>query len=220
MIIILFFIKCIYDLNKGFAQYNDTNSLLTSSHQTSVTYHNKYPQFYDEIKILLPLNLNENHHLFFKFYHVSCSNAKVSNNNYGKSILGLSSDNLNNLTNEKNEFTSEFHTKSLLNYNTENENVEMLIGYAWLPIFKNGRLITGDKQLPIAQNLVNNYLSFEKIGLGQTVGPLDIKWVENMKPLFKLSLNAQSSVHTTVCSKLARYDFDYLSVNISIRIHM
>lgn len=82
------------------------------------------------------------------------------------------------------------------------KNIENLIGYAWLPIFKNGRLLNGEKVLPIAQNLPNNYLSFEQIGLGQSIGPSDIKWVENMKPLFKVNLVANSTVHIIVSFNL------------------
>ncbi|XP_065573211.1 dedicator of cytokinesis protein 6-like isoform X2 [Artemia franciscana] len=39
---------------------------------TSVAYHNRCPDFYDEIKIKLPATLGSGHHLFFTFYHVSC----------------------------------------------------------------------------------------------------------------------------------------------------
>ena len=37
-----------------------------------VLYHSKTPSFYDEIKIRLPAVLDENHHLFFTFSHISC----------------------------------------------------------------------------------------------------------------------------------------------------
>jgi len=37
-----------------------------------VLYHSKSPSFYDEIKIRLPAVLDENHHLFFTFSHISC----------------------------------------------------------------------------------------------------------------------------------------------------
>ncbi|XP_008560858.1 dedicator of cytokinesis protein 7 [Microplitis demolitor] len=39
---------------------------------TSVSYHNKNPNFYDEIKIRLPADLSARHHLLFTFYHISC----------------------------------------------------------------------------------------------------------------------------------------------------
>lgn len=45
----------------------------------------------------------------------------------------------------------------------------------------------GEKLLPIAQSLGNNYLSSD-------AG--DVKWIENMKPLFKVNLAFQTTVHT------------------------
>lgn len=39
---------------------------------TSVSYHNKNPNFYDEVKIRLPPDLSAKHHLLFTFYHISC----------------------------------------------------------------------------------------------------------------------------------------------------
>ncbi|XP_055386415.1 dedicator of cytokinesis protein 7 [Condylostylus longicornis] len=44
----------------------------TTEAYTAVNYHNKCPTFYDEIKILLPANLNQNHHILFTLYHISC----------------------------------------------------------------------------------------------------------------------------------------------------
>ncbi|XP_028679697.2 dedicator of cytokinesis protein 7-like isoform X1 [Erpetoichthys calabaricus] len=39
---------------------------------TPVIYHSKSPEFYEEIKMKIPANLTENHHLLFTFYHISC----------------------------------------------------------------------------------------------------------------------------------------------------
>uniref|UniRef100_A0A3P8WZM9 Dedicator of cytokinesis 6 n=1 Tax=Cynoglossus semilaevis TaxID=244447 RepID=A0A3P8WZM9_CYNSE len=39
---------------------------------TPVIYHNKSPEFYEEIKMKIPANLTDNHHLLFTFYHISC----------------------------------------------------------------------------------------------------------------------------------------------------
>lgn len=39
---------------------------------TAVTYHNKTPDFYEEVKIKLPSNLKDHHHLLFTFYHITC----------------------------------------------------------------------------------------------------------------------------------------------------
>ncbi|CAB4004072.1 Hypothetical predicted protein, partial [Paramuricea clavata] len=43
---------------------------------TSITYHNKVPDFNEEIKLKLPAHLTEQHHLLFTFYHISCSVKK------------------------------------------------------------------------------------------------------------------------------------------------
>ncbi|XP_076870993.1 dedicator of cytokinesis protein 7 isoform X21 [Brachyhypopomus gauderio] len=39
---------------------------------TSVVYHNRSPDFHDEVKIKLPPSLTDHHHLLFTFYHISC----------------------------------------------------------------------------------------------------------------------------------------------------
>ncbi|XP_067839366.1 dedicator of cytokinesis protein 8 isoform X2 [Heptranchias perlo] len=39
---------------------------------TAVTYHNKSPDFYEEVKLKLPAKITERHHLLFTFYHISC----------------------------------------------------------------------------------------------------------------------------------------------------
>lgn len=45
---------------------------MTTEAYTAVTYHSKTPVFYDEVKIKLPATLNDTHHLYFTFYHISC----------------------------------------------------------------------------------------------------------------------------------------------------
>ncbi|XP_038627245.1 dedicator of cytokinesis protein 6 isoform X6 [Tachyglossus aculeatus] len=47
-------------------------SEFTKEAYTSVVYHNKSPEFYEEFKMKIPANLTDNHHLLFTFYHVSC----------------------------------------------------------------------------------------------------------------------------------------------------
>uniref|UniRef100_A0A2K5NC66 Dedicator of cytokinesis 7 n=1 Tax=Cercocebus atys TaxID=9531 RepID=A0A2K5NC66_CERAT len=39
---------------------------------TAVVYHNRSPDFHEEIKVKLPATLTDHHHLLFTFYHVSC----------------------------------------------------------------------------------------------------------------------------------------------------
>ncbi|XP_078495835.1 dedicator of cytokinesis protein 7 [Ciona intestinalis] len=46
---------------------------------TAITYHNKNPDFYEEIKIQLPTYLTSRHHLFFSFFHISCQRKQDLN---------------------------------------------------------------------------------------------------------------------------------------------
>ena len=43
---------------------------------TAVTYHNKTPDFYEEVKVKLPSNLTERHHILFTFYHITCQGQR------------------------------------------------------------------------------------------------------------------------------------------------
>ncbi|NXQ53457.1 DOC11 protein, partial [Anthoscopus minutus] len=53
--------------------------LLTTNAYAAVLHHNQSPEFYDEIKIELPIHLHQKHHLLFTFYHVSCEiNTKAT----------------------------------------------------------------------------------------------------------------------------------------------
>ncbi|XP_073227641.1 dedicator of cytokinesis protein 7-like isoform X3 [Porites lutea] len=53
-----------------------STAAMQSEAWSAVTYHNKAPDFYEEIKIKLPPNLTPEHHLLFTFYHISCSTGK------------------------------------------------------------------------------------------------------------------------------------------------
>ena len=58
--------------------YSHTSCELTSSITTAVSYHNKSPTFYEEIKVLLPAQMTPDTHLLFSFFHVPCKDAKGS----------------------------------------------------------------------------------------------------------------------------------------------
>uniref|UniRef100_A0A3B3SST8 Dedicator of cytokinesis 7 n=1 Tax=Paramormyrops kingsleyae TaxID=1676925 RepID=A0A3B3SST8_9TELE len=47
-------------------------SEFTREAYTAVVYHNRSPDFHDEVKIKLPASLTDHHHILFTFYHVSC----------------------------------------------------------------------------------------------------------------------------------------------------
>ncbi|XP_075890081.1 dedicator of cytokinesis protein 11 isoform X3 [Nelusetta ayraudi] len=64
-------LKCIYG--------KPGDSLFTSSAYAAVLHHNQSPEFYDEVKIELPVHMHEKHHILFTFYHISCeSSSKAS----------------------------------------------------------------------------------------------------------------------------------------------
>ncbi|XP_064604400.1 dedicator of cytokinesis protein 7-like isoform X2 [Liolophura sinensis] len=117
----------------------------------AVTYHNKCPDFYEEIKIRLPARLTDAHHLLFTFYHISCQN-------------------------KKNEMTP----------------VEVPIGYTWLPILQLNRLTVGEFILPVSLEKPPPRYSM----LHPDVQLPGMKWVDNHKGVFGVSLYAVSSIHT------------------------
>ncbi|XP_040011295.1 dedicator of cytokinesis protein 8 isoform X2 [Xiphias gladius] len=56
---------------------------------TPVTYHNKSPDFYEEVKLALPAHLTERHHLLFTFYHISCQ-QKQNQSGSCETLIGYS----------------------------------------------------------------------------------------------------------------------------------
>uniref|UniRef100_A0A7N8WTB5 Dedicator of cytokinesis 9 n=1 Tax=Mastacembelus armatus TaxID=205130 RepID=A0A7N8WTB5_9TELE len=74
------------------------------------------------------------------------------------------------------------------------EQVETQVGYAWLPLLKDGRVIMNESHFPVAANLPAGYLSCQE-GAGKHSGP-EIKWVDGGKPLFKVSTHLVSTVYT------------------------
>ncbi|XP_058258113.1 dedicator of cytokinesis protein 9 isoform X2 [Hemibagrus wyckioides] len=60
-------LKCIYARPGG--------PLFSTHAYAAVLHHQQNPEFYDEIKIELPTQLHEKHHLLFTFYHISCDSG-------------------------------------------------------------------------------------------------------------------------------------------------
>ncbi|MEQ2157645.1 hypothetical protein GOODEAATRI_003794, partial [Goodea atripinnis] len=69
-----------YDSQKSFAKVSFPGGpVFTTAACSTVLHHSQNPDFYDEVKIELPIHLHEKHHLLFSFYHVTCDiNAKTS----------------------------------------------------------------------------------------------------------------------------------------------
>ncbi|KAM5288654.1 dedicator of cytokinesis protein 9 isoform 9-T9 [Ctenodactylus gundi] len=143
-------LKCIYGRPGG--------PVFTRSTFATVLHHHQNPEFYDEIKIELPTQLHEKHHLLFTFFHVSCDNS------------------------------SKGSTK-------KKDVVETQVGYSWLPLLKDGRVVTSEQHVPVSANLPSGYLGYQELGMGRHYGP-EIKWVDGGKPLLKVSTHLVSTVYT------------------------
>ncbi|KAG3293311.1 dedicator of cytokinesis 9 [Ictidomys tridecemlineatus] len=143
-------LKCIYGRPGG--------PVFTRSAFAAVLHHHQNPEFYDEIKIELPTQLHEKHHLLFTFFHVSCDNS------------------------------SKGSTK-------KKDVVETQVGYSWLPLLKDGRVVTNEQHIPVSANLPSGYLGYQELGMGRHYGP-EIKWVDGGKPLLKVSTHLVSTVYT------------------------
>ncbi|XP_039546684.1 dedicator of cytokinesis protein 9 isoform X4 [Pimephales promelas] len=143
-------LKCIYGRPGG--------PLFCKKAFAAVLHHQQSPEFYEEFKIELPVQLTDRHHLLFSLYHISCdSNSKAS-------------------------------TK-------RREQVETQVGYAWLPLLKDGRVIMNEQQVPVAANLPSGYLSLQDNSSKQHNGQ-EVKWVDGGRPLLKVSTQLVSTVYT------------------------
>ncbi|VDK26741.1 unnamed protein product [Anisakis simplex] len=80
-------------------------------------------------------------------------------------------------------------------------SVETPVGYAWLSLFKNDRLvIERDEQevsLPIAVDLPSGYINYQSFGLGKDHAGPEIRWVDSGKHLFRVRLRLISSIFTS-----------------------
>ncbi|KAI2660393.1 Dedicator of cytokinesis protein 9 [Labeo rohita] len=75
------------------------------------------------------------------------------------------------------------------------EQVETQVGYAWLPLLKDGRVIMNEQQVAVAANLPSGYLSYQENSSKQHTGQ-EVKWVDGGRPLLKVSTQLVSTVYT------------------------
>lgn len=59
--------------------------IFTTVTSATVLHHSTSPEFSEEVKLNLPTQLHEKHHLLFRFYHVSCESSKTSPRNSSSS---------------------------------------------------------------------------------------------------------------------------------------
>ncbi|XP_035376806.1 dedicator of cytokinesis protein 9 isoform X3 [Electrophorus electricus] len=75
------------------------------------------------------------------------------------------------------------------------EQVETQVGYAWLRLLRDGRVVMNEQQIPVAASLPAGYLSYQDSSSKQHAGP-ELKWVDGGRPLFKVSTHLVSTVYT------------------------
>ncbi|XP_049622976.1 dedicator of cytokinesis protein 11 [Suncus etruscus] len=68
-----------------------------------------------------------------------------------------------------------------------------IFGFAWVPLLKDGRIITFEQQLPVSANLPL-YLNLNDAESKRS--NVDIKWVDGAKPLLKIKSHLESTIYT------------------------
>uniref|UniRef100_A0A8C1TI18 Dedicator of cytokinesis 9 n=1 Tax=Cyprinus carpio TaxID=7962 RepID=A0A8C1TI18_CYPCA len=77
------------------------------------------------------------------------------------------------------------------------EQVETQVGYAWLPLLKDGRVIMNEQQVAVAANLPSGYLSYHICSSKVRDPNTDFDhWVDGGRPLLKVSTQLVSTVYT------------------------
>ncbi|XP_056612154.1 dedicator of cytokinesis protein 10 isoform X2 [Triplophysa dalaica] len=74
------------------------------------------------------------------------------------------------------------------------EALETPVGYAWLPLLKDGRLSSQEYSISVSCTLPGGYLLIKEPT--STKNGSDVKWVDGGKPIFKVSTVVLSTVYT------------------------
>uniref|UniRef100_A0A672PJQ7 Dedicator of cytokinesis 10 n=1 Tax=Sinocyclocheilus grahami TaxID=75366 RepID=A0A672PJQ7_SINGR len=90
-----------------------------------------------------------------------------------------------------------YHVTCDINAKTSSKKKEALetpVGYAWLPLLKDGRVSSQDFSIPVSCTLPDGYLHIKEPS--STKNGSDVKWVDGGKPIFKVSTSVLSTVYT------------------------
>uniref|UniRef100_A0A671SCX4 Dedicator of cytokinesis protein 10-like n=1 Tax=Sinocyclocheilus anshuiensis TaxID=1608454 RepID=A0A671SCX4_9TELE len=90
-----------------------------------------------------------------------------------------------------------YHVTCDINAKTSSKKKEALetpVGYAWLPLLKDGRVSSQDFSIPVSCTLPDGYLHIKEPS--STKNGSDVKWVDGGKPIFKVSTLVLSTVYT------------------------
>ncbi|XP_074243600.1 dedicator of cytokinesis protein 9 isoform X10 [Saimiri boliviensis] len=174
-------LKCIYGRPGG--------PVFTRSAFAAVLHHHQNPEFYDEIKIELPTQLHEKHHLLLTFFHVSCDNSSKGSTKK-RDVVETQETGFRHVAQAGLELASSSDLPT-----SASQSAGITVGYSWLPLLKDGRVVTSEQHIPVSANLPAGYLGYQELGMGRHYGP-EIKWVDGGKPLLKISTHLVSTVYT------------------------
>ncbi|XP_028818872.1 dedicator of cytokinesis protein 10 isoform X2 [Denticeps clupeoides] len=89
-----------------------------------------------------------------------------------------------------------YHVTCDINAKTNSKKKEALetpVGYAWLPLLKEGRLSSQEFSVPVSCTLPSGYLLIKEPGSAKNGS--DVKWVDGGKAIFKVSTLVLSTVY-------------------------
>uniref|UniRef100_A0A8C1UJY5 Dedicator of cytokinesis 10 n=1 Tax=Cyprinus carpio TaxID=7962 RepID=A0A8C1UJY5_CYPCA len=92
-----------------------------------------------------------------------------------------------------------YHVTCDINAKTSSKKKEALetpVGYAWLPLLKDGRVSSQDFSIPVSCTLPGGYLHIKESSSTKVSNGSDVKWVDGGKPIFKVSTLVLSTVYT------------------------
>ncbi|XP_031228246.1 dedicator of cytokinesis protein 11 [Mastomys coucha] len=183
-------LKCIYGKPAG--------SVFTTNAYAVVSHHNQNPEFYDEVKIELPIHLHQNGFLplnqmacliayLYKLPSAACVFQLRETLGHALIIHSAKVSPKQNRADRKwiDAFLGHFFWLIIV----------LAVGFAWVPLLKDGRVITLEQQLSVSANLPPGYLNVNDAE-SRRQSNADIKWVDGAKPLLKIKTHLESTIYT------------------------
>uniref|UniRef100_A0A8C2HI05 Dedicator of cytokinesis 10 n=1 Tax=Cyprinus carpio TaxID=7962 RepID=A0A8C2HI05_CYPCA len=117
-----------------------------------------------------------------------------------------------------------YHVTCDINAKTSSKKKEALetpVGYAWLPLLKDGRVSSQDFSIPVSCTLPGGYLHIKESSSTKVSNGSDVKWVDGGKPIFKVSTLVLSTVYTQVKkSHSLRLKFNMSDLILTLTFHV
>jgi len=72
------------------------------------------------------------------------------------------------------DYISEAYSKTSVSVYVKIHNIVKInclscsvVGYSWLPLIKDGRVVTNEQHIPVSANLPSGYLNYQEVGVGK-----------------------------------------------------